>query len=569
MKLTSWIAGACRWPAQGSWRFRPLITLAVLLPLLAAGVTDYTRTSRTLTEITLSRRETVAHLAGIVVHARLERLVDLGVSLATRVRFAQLVSEGRWSEAVTIMKSIPQLYPYVERLFLTDPSGLLMADTPHLPGGVGQSFAHRDWYQGVSRGWQPYVSDVYRRSALPQKDLVAAAVPVRDGRGRVKGILVLQVPLDALGDWTQVVELGEGGSVSIVDRIGRIVAARGVHVERDADNLSTFEPARAALDGSRGVGIFDSSAAREPMLVAFEPVPRYGWAVLVEQPSRVAFAARDAALRRILLTYALIALLGGLLLWAILRAMEERRRAAEQIRELNVALRDRAVELEAANSELRAFSYSVAHDLRAPLRAMEGFGTALLEECGEALNERGRDYLDRVVKGSTRMGDLIDALLRLAQLGQRAMREERIDLSRMAKEVASTLAQSAPERAVEWRIEDGLAASGDPHLVLVALQNLLSNAWKFTRDKVPSRIEVGSAPGGVPTFFVRDNGAGFNMEHAARLFGVFERLHSQDEFPGTGVGLATVKRAIQRHGGRAWAEGSVGGGATFYFTLPG
>ncbi|ABG03278.1 histidine kinase [Rubrobacter xylanophilus DSM 9941] len=229
--------------------------------------------------------------------------------------------------------------------------------------------------------------------------------------------------------------------------------------------------------------------------------------------------------------------------------------------------------LEEANRELEAFSYSVSHDLRAPLRSIEGFSQILLEDYGERLDAEGRDYLNRVRRASQRMALLIDALLGLSRLGRREVRLARVDLSRMAREIVEELRQREPGREVEVRVEDGLEATADPGLVKVALENLLGNAWKFTAREERAVIEFGRAvrerePGRpLSCYYVRDNGVGFDMAYAGKLFGPFQRLHTEEEFEGTGVGLATVWRVVRRHGGVIWAEAAEGEGAAFYFTL--
>jgi PAS domain S-box-containing protein len=225
-------------------------------------------------------------------------------------------------------------------------------------------------------------------------------------------------------------------------------------------------------------------------------------------------------------------------------------------------------ELVAANKELEAFSYSVSHDLRAPLRSIDGFSLAVLEDCGGRLDSRGTEHLRRIRVATQRMAQLIDDMLALARVARAELQIAPVDLSSMAETIAADLRQSQPGRTVELRVAKGLAARADPRLMRVALENLLGNAWKFTSNHPSARIEFGRCRrNGSPAFFVRDDGAGFDSAYAARLFGAFQRLHSISEFPGTGVGLATVQRIIRRHGGEVWAEGAVEQGATFYFTL--
>lgn len=224
---------------------------------------------------------------------------------------------------------------------------------------------------------------------------------------------------------------------------------------------------------------------------------------------------------------------------------------------------------DASNRELEAFSYSVSHDLRAPLRSIDGFSQALLEDYDDRLDEPGRQHLARVRAATLRMGRLIDDLLQLSRVTRGEMLRETVDLSVLAESVVGELQLTEPARRVEVTIEPGLQTEGDPDLLRVVLVNLLSNAWKFTGRQPAARIEMGAwGNGGERAFFVRDNGVGFDMAYAPKLFGAFQRLHAQGEFPGTGIGLATVQRIVNRHGGRVWAEAALDQGSTFYFALP-
>jgi PAS domain S-box-containing protein len=252
---------------------------------------------------------------------------------------------------------------------------------------------------------------------------------------------------------------------------------------------------------------------------------------------------------------------------------EKRKRAEDEIRRLNAELearvRERTAQLEAANRELEAFNYSVSHDLHAPLMILDGFSRELRTKYSDRLDETGMEYLEKLQKASRRMAHLIDAILRLSSLSRSEMCRERVDLSRKAQLVAAELRQREPERSVTFRITPEVYAFGDKRLLKVVLENLLGNAWKYTAREEAAIIEFGcQETDGEKVFFVRDNGVGFSMDQAERIFLPFQRLHAEEEFPGYGIGLATVKRIIDRHGGRLWAEGQVGSGATFSFTLP-
>ncbi len=254
------------------------------------------------------------------------------------------------------------------------------------------------------------------------------------------------------------------------------------------------------------------------------------------------------------------------------RNSQRRRHAEGMLRQLNLELEDhvnqRTSELQASIRELESFSYSVSHDLRSPLRGINGFARLLLEDYGERLDEHGKEYLRRICSATLRMSELIDGMIDLAQLTREPIHLAEVNLSRLAESIARELQHAEPDREVEFTAMPDIRARGDERLLRVALHNLLSNAWKFTARKAVASVAFGARRAGSSlAYYVRDDGAGFDMKYADKLFGAFQRLHGVKEFAGTGIGLATVQRIVQRHGGLVWAEGETDKGATFYFTL--
>lgn len=312
----------------------------------------------------------------------------------------------------------------------------------------------------------------------------------------------------------------------------------------------------ASWYGGKGPGIF-LTVLLEIATIILTPIPA------------------DVSVPRIVFSYISVLLVLLLIVFLISgrKSAEQRLRdQGDELRHLNETLEqrvnERTLELEAANGELESFSYSVSHDLRSPLRAIDGFSAALLEDYPDKLDAKGQLYLNHVRAASQNMAQLIEDLLKLARVTRAEISRTNVDMSTIAREILSELQKGEPLRSAQFEIQDNMNAYADERLLKVVLQNLLDNAWKFTSKIPTTKIEVGESPNGNKTeFFIRDNGAGFDMAYADKLFGAFQRLHSASEFEGTGIGLATVQRVVRKHGGLIRAESAVGEGTGFYFTL--
>jgi signal transduction histidine kinase len=393
-----------------------------------------------------------------------------------------------------------------------------------------------------------------RECVLAQAPISDMAVSHRDGDGTVHHWLLRGSPrFDAVGRFS-----------------GYLGTARAVEAAPRAPGPPSL---LAALPGAVLVGRFDgrgagriehvNAAARE--LVGHDADGITSAQVLSRLPAQVAAAVRWAA-ENLDRDGGGITAVGG---WLVQLRRIDAHPALQVLSLVSVpgAAGDDAA---ARASDHEAFSYTVSHDLRAPIRVVEGFTRIVKEDYGRLLDKIGNDHLDRVLGAAARMNSMIDALLNLSQLSARPLATQPVNLSQLARYVVDDLRRNAPERAVEVQIQDGLAVHGDPTLLRIVLENLLGNAWKYTAKASQARISFDSTlHAGRTAYLVRDNGAGFDMRFADRLFGVFQRLHSASDFEGTGVGLASVQRIVRRHGGEIWAESEVSRGASFYFTLRG
>jgi len=681
-----------------------IVLAGVLLVLAAVALYTYRSVDRELTDSAIARRTSIASLAAATLSGQFDRAIDLGISLATRVQFRELVAAGKWIEAAAILRGVPADFRYVDRLFLTDVQGTLMADVPELPGVRGRNFAFREWYAGVSKDWAPYVSSVYKRTADPQRNVVAVALPVRDPGGRAVAILVIQADLEAFFEWTRAVDLGPGGVVYVVDRRRQIAIHPQLPPQGPIRDLSGNRMIERLARGEAGVETGPGPIDAEPAVSAFVPA-KHGWGVVAQQPAAAAFAARDRQLRGIAIGFAVIlalcvalAFLGMHLILRRRQGEEDRRikaeleqRVEERTRQLEAARRELAdlydnapcgyhsvdangvfvrindtwlswlgytreevigkmrhsdimtpesaarfrsecfplfkrqgwlkevefeyvrkdgttfpaslsattmhdaagkylmsrstvsdvterkrienemkalnAQLTAANKELESFSYSVSHDLRAPLRAVDGYALMLEEDCAGTLDGEGKRLLGVVRAESRRMGQLIDDLLEFSRSGRQHMEPMPVDMTALAREAAADSAHDYPSTAVQ--LGELPAAHGDRTMLKQVWANLIGNAFKYSSKNPSPRIEIeGRANGADNEYWVRDNGVGFDPRYADKLFGVFRRLHGDLEFPGTGVGLAIVQRVVARHGGRVWGEGRPNHGARFGFALP-
>jgi len=423
----------------------------------------------------------------------------------------------------------------------------------------------------------------------PIKPTIRVAAPVFDRAGRKHGIVVLNYLgqraldrvrslsarglreawlIDARGHWLLGPSAEDEWGFMYPQRANRTFAQAYPEAWEQIGKASGTGQLQAQGDlfTYAAIDLPDGAVTGSSVLSPAASAPNW---FLVSRAPASAYSRTDLKLARDYLAAlaAVLLLLAGIA-WFVAHHGERRRMAERLVLDLNQRLaRDNAT-LQGLNRELEGFSYSVSHDLRAPLRSIDGFSKALLEDYADTLDETGRDYLMRVRRAAQRMGNLIDDLLKLARVSRADLHTDLVDLSLVARRICADLKQRDPQRKVAIEIASDLQVRGDPRLLQIALENLLENAWKFTSKQASAEIEFGQTiRDGEKLFFVRDNGAGFDMAHADKLFGVFQRLHAMTEFEGTGIGLATVQRIVYKHGGRVWGEAETNRGAVFFFAL--
>ena len=522
------------------------------------------------------------------------------------------------------LKPFQMDYGYLN-LMLTDQHGrvVYVSDDALRPELVGKPLRDRNIYEKGKKAI--YFSDIFVNKARDNTFEMYCVALVKGLNGNFIGEVVIEIDMGPIYSFIQdTTGLGKTGEALIAKREGNEAVflsplrndPEAALTKRVSFNDSVAHPAQMAARGEDGSGITRDYQGTE-VLAAWRYIPFLRWGLVTKITADEAFAP-IAQLRTFFMAAGFfVVALGAIAALAIsktitgpLRSLQEgaeaiaggdldrhvgtnardevgqlsrafdvmtdalvhditeRKYAEEKIKKLNEDLEHHVAQLVQSNKELEAFSYSVSHDLRSPLRGIDGFSLALLEDYAHKFDDTGRDYLERIRLASQRMAQLIDDLLNLSRITRREMKRERVDLSRIAQDIADRLKKNHPERTVEFVVSGGLTAYGDERLLRIALENLFGNAWKFTGAHQQGRIEFGSAqPDGRAAFFLKDDGAGFDMTYVDKLFGPFQRLHASSDFPGTGIGLATVQRIIHRHGGRVWIEGEVEKGATVYFTL--
>ena len=558
----------------------------------ASAIDFYLDNARTDLETTAGLSEITDMTSARLVEAAWHGL-PADIDVPKRAIVARILGHSRVFEYVMLLQADGSVY-------LLEPYDLQVKLSRH-------DLAFTAWYKEVIRTGHTAISDLHISTAT-QRPTIVIATPVRGTQGEISGIWAGALRLEELS------RIGHGALEStplqryghVTDRRGLIIAHQATpkYVQEQTD-FSAVPPVRAALAGQSGMMQYVNPIDGIEKLATYMPLPNSQWTVVYVIPTHLALAPIVDLTRNILMASAGLAIVLGLLSVRVVRRIvgplkqltaaaaslstgnlaqhievhtgDELERLADAFNQMVTAvseqetqLRLRAEQLQQANSELEAFAYSVSHDLRAPLRAINGFSRILLEEHAPQLSDEAQHYLHLVRDNAQYMGQLVDDLLAFSRLSRQPLKLQRVVCTDLVRQVLVELGHEHEGRRVDITIGELPVCQADPVLLKQVFVNLLANALKFTRQRDVAVITIGCREdGGERIYFVQDNGVGFDMRYASKLFGVFQRLHSSEEYEGTGVGLAIVQRIIHRHGGRVWAEAVVDQGATFYFTLGG
>lgn len=541
-----------------------VLPVAIFL-FVAHRVFQYQTEQRVLTQSSQSGK-----LIGKVLNGRLSENRAFIQSLALRSDLLAAWQQKRCSEIDKLLQPVEALRRDFSLIAIVDPHGTATCSIPADDAGSHQSYASRDWYKGVTREWKPYVSGAYP-AADKSGYVVSIAVPLRDSSGAAVGIVFARQKLESIGE--DVYALTQGADrnlLYLVDQNGQIIGYK----DGKLTVISGYQPLLAAVNQPGHTGAERLTDHGEEYIVSYSPIPDIGWGIFLRIPVT---AVSSAAWRLektlgvlgaviLLLAFGSAALAG--LLYRRLRGTERRYQA--EIERQNRILEERSAELQETNAALEAFSYSVSHDLRAPLRAIAGFGAILKEDQSERLDAGAREHLDRIIESAHRMDRLIMDLLAYAKLGRMKFTPRAVDLERAIRDAHQQLEADLQHARAQVRISGPFPkVLGEQSLITQAIANLMSNAVKFVPDGVPPRIDVTSEQRDSRVrLWVRDNGIGVRPEYADRIFRPFERLHNQEQYPGTGIGLAIVSKAVERMAGQVGVESAPGKGSDFWIELP-
>lgn len=547
--------------------FQALLLAGILLPGALMTAVRYREIDRELTASEVLRRQSIADLSAAVLQEKFNHLKSLAWSLSTRVQFREKVARGEWEAAIGVMRNIPRTeFPVIDRIFLTDPDGVLMADTPAAAGVRGRSFADRDWFRSVKAVSGPIVSEIYQRAAEPRWNVVAVAAPIHapgssgpSSDSPVLGYLVAQVRLSTLFELARSIDGGTSGRTYFADKSGRVAGWRSddldTHAVYDGSAIPTVQD---ALSGKRSVRVAADPVDGKEYVVAFSPVSTDRWASFLVQSKEEAFLVRARILRSFWAFSSIFILFNLLLAFLIIRLQ-------------NALLRhqkERAFH-DAEREQLELFAFVASHDLQEPINKILSFGGILGETAREKLDPASCEVLDRMLAAAHRLNRILEDVRSFSTIREATSRSA-VDLNAVLREVLAGFGEQLRAIGAEAAVSVLPTVRANPAQMRMLFENLVSNAVKYRKKDTPLRISIDAAPAGRGRVrvTVRDNGIGFDEKYGGQIFEPFKRLHRQSEYPGTGLGLTICLRVVALHGGRITARSLGREGSEFSLTLP-
>jgi signal transduction histidine kinase len=543
------------------------------------GVNGYGEAYRIKTENVFAERKVISILASDRVHDKIDYLLNLGVSFASRPLLLQGVTAGDWVQAINVLSLLPRYFPFIDQVILFDAKGTLKSQVPAAVQIPVSNEPHD--YKNFIKERKPYISGVYQRNQEPHNNVVSVVIPVvTEPEGSknsdvdsvsystMASILELQINVDFIASGLQISADKLGLFAYVVDQHGQLVFHSGLLGKDYLKDASVGPVVSQLLLGLNGVGVYEHAGIKEARVEAFSTVPGHGWGVVIAQPVVKAFAKRDRELQGLAWGYFLCVLLLVLAMGLVGFYVTERRRSRRSLEHLNDELQQQARSLLSSNKELEQFAYVASHDLQEPLRMVASFTQLLARKYKDKIDDQGRTYIDFITDGALRMQNLIEDLLVFSRCGQTDALREPVDLEQICRQILKDVivASEAQHAAITWDSLPVIKANKVQmtHLFL----NLITNALKYHSEKpVVIRITAQVIKPHVWQFSVADNGIGIDPKDFNKLFVIFQRLHSRESYEGTGIGLALCKKIVENYKGSIWLESALGQGSTFYFTL--
>lgn len=585
--------------------FRWILLAAILVPVIGAGFFNYYSSLDHLTQTAMARRQSIAFLAAATIKERFNRMNDVAqLALANRVQFYDFMKNKEWREAAKVLNTMPSDIPFVDRILLASPRGDINNETERVSQLEKNDPRFREWRETAAKEGKLYISNIYKTEELPARNVIALAIPLRPYAKDLEGIMLFEVTLDTLFQWAREIEVGEEGFLYFVDRKGQVAAHPDHPSSGEIVNYAMLPEVERVLRGESGVGTFYNPVNGQEQIVAYEPVSRFGWGVIVVQPAASAFELRDQLMKRLLWIYGIILLLSLLLVLFLLYSIRVRRETEEALKkahdELEIKVNERTHELACSNeilrheikrrqlaeeslrhaveklkdsnAELEQFAFVASHDLQEPLRKIQAFGDLL--EKAEQFDDESRDYVKRMCNAAERMSKLIQSLLELSRITSQGKPFETVDFREIAQEVLSDLEATLAHSGATVDIQgDWPSMKADPIQIRQLFSNLICNAIKFHKKDQATHITAKgeiSEHDGVKsvTISFQDNGIGFDMRFKEDIFTPFRRLHRREDYEGSGMGLAICQKIALRHGARMRVESEPGKGSTFFIEFP-